>query len=85
MASFFGTVQENGQIQLEDDPHLPKGAKVRITLLQDDSADAGEDQGITMAELLAAPFVGAWEDREDIDDSVAFAERIRRRWEQRAK
>jgi len=32
-----------------------------------------------------APYVGAWEDREDIQDSVKFAEELRRRWERRGQ
>jgi hypothetical protein len=37
-----------------------------------------------VAELTASGFIGAWEDRSDIGDSVEFARRLRERAESRA-
>jgi hypothetical protein len=37
-----------------------------------------------VAELTASGFIGAWEDRADIGDSVAFARRLRERAQTRA-
>jgi hypothetical protein len=37
-----------------------------------------------VAELSASGFIGAWEDRTDIGDSVAFARRLRERAQTRA-
>lgn len=41
------------------------------------------DRGISGAELLAAPFIGVWADRDDIEDTAAFAEDLRKRTEGR--
>jgi hypothetical protein len=37
-----------------------------------------------VAELIESGFIGAWADRDDIEDSVEFARRLRRRAETRA-
>jgi len=37
-----------------------------------------------VAELTASGFIGAWEDRADIGDSVTFARRLRERAQTRA-
>jgi len=44
---------------------------------------AADVRGITGAELLASGIVGMWADREDIGDTAAFAEELRRRSERR--
>jgi hypothetical protein len=38
---------------------------------------------LTMGDLLDSPLIGMWADREDIKDSVSFAEELRRKAEQR--
>ena len=65
----------NGKILLEGDATLPEGARVVVSLVDDDA----QVEGITGAELLAADFIGAWADREDIGDTAKFAEQLRRR------
>jgi hypothetical protein len=84
MATYIGIVQ-NGQIRLEGDQVLPEGAQVRIIVVDndDDVEELEEDQGITGAELLQAPFIGVWADRDDIGDTVEFVEKLRRKWERR--
>jgi hypothetical protein len=79
MTTYEGFVQ-NGQIHLDGDEHLPEGARVIVTLVGD---DPGEVRGITGEELLAAPFIGVWADRDDIGDTAEFAEELRRRWQSR--
>lgn len=40
---------------------------------------------MTARDLLESDLVGIWADREDIDDSLAFARRLRRQAEQRRR
>jgi hypothetical protein len=80
MTVYYGTIQDNGQIQVEGDLAQDAGKRVLITVV--DGPDI--EQGITGAEILASGLVGMWEDREDIVDSVEFAEKLRRNWEQRS-
>lgn len=81
MTTYMGVVQ-NGQIHLEGDLTLPEGTRVTITVHAEDD-DSGEPQGITGAELLKAPFVGVWADRDDIGDTAEFVDKLRRRGERR--
>ena len=70
---YRGRVQ-NGRIVLDDDLTLPEGALVEIYALP---------EGITGAEILNSELMGLWADRDDIGDSVAFAEELRRKAERR--
>jgi hypothetical protein len=79
--TYRGTVV-NGQIQWQDEPQLPDGAEVEMTVL-DQPEDPTAIRGITGAEILASGIVGLWADRDDIDDTVAFAEELRRKAERR--
>ena len=60
---YLGRVH-NGRIDLDGNVALPEGAQVIVSVLTDDVQ--GIDQGVTGAELLAAPFIGTWADRDDI-------------------
>jgi hypothetical protein len=72
----------NGQIDIEGKVTLPEGAQVIVTVLDHESQ--WMDQGITGEELLAAPFIGAWADRDDIGDTAEFAEKLRSRSNERS-
>ncbi len=67
-----GVITEKGELQIEFPSDLPPGpVEVEIRL--------PEVQGLTSEEILASDFVGMWEDRTDIGDSVEYAQELRRR------
>ncbi len=70
---YLGRVHK-GKIHLEGDTYLPEGSQVLVTVLDE---GAGESEGITGAELLAAEFIGAWKERDDIGDTAEFAAELR--------
>ena len=79
--TYNGTIR-NGEIQFEQQPeNLPEGAKVVVTIVNEQ--DEETIKGISAAEILNSGLVGVWADRDDIEDSVKFAEEIRRRAERR--
>jgi hypothetical protein len=67
-----GVIAENGELLIEVPPDLPPGpVEVEIRL--------PDVQGISSEEILASDFVGMWEDRTDIGDSIEYARELRRR------
>jgi len=83
MATYYGTIEEKGKIQLEGDiSDLPVGKRIQVVILEEDD-EPEEVKGITGAEILASGLVGMWADRDDIQDSTEFAENLRRKWERR--
>jgi hypothetical protein len=67
-----GVITENGEVQIEFPPDLPPGPiEIEIRL--------PEVQGISSQEILASDFVGMWEDRTDIRDSIEYARELRQR------
>jgi glycerol kinase len=54
---------------------------LELEVVLDENAD--EPAGITGAELLAAEFIGAWKDRDDIGDTAEFADELRRKSQKR--
>lgn len=80
---YKGKVQ-NGEIQLEDVDRLPEGAQVVVTVVvSEQNGEEIQERGITGAEILASGLVGMWSDRDDIEDSAEFADKLRRKWERR--
>ncbi|MBN1121805.1 MAG: hypothetical protein JXJ17_12055 [Anaerolineae bacterium] len=69
---------------MENDLMLPEGAQVYIVVVEEPAASA-RPAGITGAELAESEIVGMWADREDITDSAAFAEELRRKAERRGR
>jgi len=66
-----GVITEGGKLEIDFPPDLPPGpVEIEIRL--------PEAQGISSEEILASDFVGMWEDRQDIDDSVEYAREWRR-------
>jgi hypothetical protein len=88
MYSYRAVMQENGQIQIKGDAEIPAGTELIVTVVgehdRDEDDEKVEEEGISAEELLSAPFIGIWADRDDIGDSAEFAERIRRNWEHRS-
>jgi hypothetical protein len=73
-----GMITEDGQLQIEFPSDLPPGpVEVEIRL--------PEVQGISSDEILASDFVGMWEDRTDIGDSVEYARQLRRQASRRTQ
>jgi len=78
VTAYQGTVQ-NGQIHFDDGLELPEGAQVIVVVVREKSLV----EGMTGADILASGLVGMWADRDDIEDSAAFVEALRRQAEQR--
>lgn len=74
MYSYRGIVQ-NGQIQLVDTSELLDGTEVIVTVVKEGESDA--PQGILLEELRSQ--IGAWADRDDIQDAAEYAAELRRR------
>ncbi len=81
MVTAYQGLVERGSIQLEEGRMLPDGTRVIVVVMQPDEPAVG--QGISGAEILESDLVGLWADREDITDSVAYAEELRRKAERR--
>jgi endonuclease YncB( thermonuclease family) len=67
------TVEEGGRISLADLP-LKQGQQVEVILLV-----GADDQVLTARQLAESEVVGLWADREDIQDSAAYARELRSR------
>lgn len=66
-----GIITEEGELVVTFPPGLPPGpVEVEIRL--------PETIGISSQEILESDFVGMWEDRTDIEDSVDYARTLRR-------
>jgi hypothetical protein len=81
VTTYQGTIH-NGQIHFDDPPELPEGAQVIVTVVTEDQ-QADMPVGMTGAQILESGIVGMWADRDDITDSAAFAEQLRRNAERR--
>ena len=77
-ATVKAIIPPDHRLVVEVPAELPAGpAEVVLRIL-----DAAEKGG-TADDLLASGLFGIWKDRTDIDDSVAFARRIRQQAERR--
>lgn len=76
--AYQGTIQ-NGQIHFDDNPVIPEGTQVIVVVVGEKSPG----EGMTGADILASGLVGMWANRDDIEDSAAFVETLRRQAEQR--
>lgn len=81
------TVSEDGSVTLRDLP-FAEGEAVEVIVIERarDDEEASEPRGKPgTAEFMArSPLVGLWKDRDDIEDSVAFARRLRKQAQQRS-
>lgn len=75
MVKYLGVV-ENGQVKILEDVELPDGTEVSVTVISS-ADDETEAEGFPLEMLRST--IGFWADREDITDSAAFAEELRRR------
>jgi hypothetical protein len=67
-----GVVTPDHQLELDLPPDIPPGP-VEVEIRQQ------QIKGVTLGQLLESGLVGLWKDRTDIDDSVEFTRRFRRR------
>lgn len=84
-----GYVDEDGQLHTSEQIALPSG-QVEITIqpVQDDAPLTEEEikallisKPVTGAELVNNPAIGIWADREDMQDTEAYVDNLRRnRW-----
>lgn len=68
-------VEKDGEILLTGLP-FKKGQYVDMILMVDSSAKPRPPR-LTARELLHSELIGLWEDRSDIEDSVAYARQLR--------
>jgi len=76
---FVTQVSAKGRLKIPDTMTLPKG-RVEVVIL---SQEGNGKLRPRRKPLREHAFVGMWADREDIIDSVAFAEDLRRNLERR--
>lgn len=68
-------VENDGEIFLTGLPYK-KGQYVEMILLSDSSTTPSRHR-LTARQLLHSELIGLWEDRSDIEDSAAYARRLR--------
>ncbi len=73
-------VEEDGQLLLKGLP-VTRGQEVEVIVRVE--RHGGLADSITVGELLKSDLIGLWADREDIEDSVEFARRLRERAQHR--
>jgi len=69
------TVEKDGEIFLTGLPYK-KGQFVEMILLSDASTLLNSPR-LTARQLLQSDLIGLWEDRDDIEDSSAYARQLR--------
>ena len=74
-------VEKDGEILVKGLPYR-KGQCVEVILLPESSA-ASTKRRLTASRLLHSELIGLWEDREDIEDSAAYARRLREQAQRR--
>lgn len=74
------TIEQDGEIHLSNLP-LKKGQQVEMIVLT--NVLPPEPVPLTAARLLESGLIGLWEDRDDIDDSAAYARQLREQAQQR--
>ncbi len=74
-------VETDGEIVLRGLP-VEKGQRVEMILLTEPSEQPARPH-LTARKLLQSGLVGLWEDRDDIEDSSAYARQLRERAQRR--
>jgi hypothetical protein len=67
-----GVITPDGHLQVDLPSDLPPGP-VEVEIRQSGIV------GVSLGELLESGLVGLWADRTDIEDSIEFARKLRRR------
>lgn len=75
------TIQTDGELVLRNLP-CKKGQTVEVTLTVHPN-DVPARPVMTGADLIESGLIGMWKDRKDIEDSSAYARRLREEAEQR--
>jgi len=76
---FVTQVTAKGKLKIPDTMALPKGRVEVIVLSENGNGKLRKRR----KSLRQDPFVGMWADREDISDTIIFAEDLRRNLEQK--
>ena len=76
-------IVKDGQIRLTDLPYK-RGDRVEIIVLPR-GREAGPRVRLTVGQLRRSGLIGLWKDRTDIEDSSAYARRLRERVQQRGE
>jgi len=74
-------VEKDGEILVKGLPYR-KGQCVEVILLPESSATSTK-RHLTASRLLHSGLIGLWEDREDIEDSAAYACQLREQEQRR--
>ena len=75
--------QRDIHIQLPDDAPVGPAEVIVVIAPAESSTESPDKRGGTARDLLESPLFGLWADREDIEDSVAYARRLRSLAEER--
>ena len=75
------TIEKDGELRMTDLP-CPKGQSVQIIILYEPKKSK-KRKYMTAGDLLASDLVGIWQDRTDIDDTLEFAQKLRKQAETR--
>ncbi len=73
-------VQKGGVIQVQS-PELKPGTSAEVIILMETTQTV--EQKMTAGDLLDSGLIGLWASRSDLGDSLTFAQRLRRRAENR--
>ncbi len=75
-------IEKDGEITMRGLP-FKKGDRVEMILVP--AASPSDVRKLTARRLLQSGVIGLWKDRTDIDDSSAFARRLREQAQTRSK
>ena len=75
-------VAEDGQLTIIGLP-FKKGAMVEVIVLPQAERSTKRRSRLTVGQLRRSDLIGLWEDRDDIEDSGAYARRLRERTQNR--
>ena len=80
--SIRSEVQADRRLEIQIPKHVPLGpAEVVVVIFPEQPGVARKP--LTAGDLLRSPLFGLWKDREDIEDSLKFARRLRAEAEHR--
>ena len=77
------TVDQDGEVHLSGLP-CKRGQEVELILIFEEEADRPTNR-LTARQLLHSGLIGLWRDRDEIQDSSAFARSLREQAQQRAR
>lgn len=69
---------ENGRLVFSQPLQLPEGAEVNVQIVFESVSPEDSDTDKALSDIF-----GMWRDREDMQDSVAWVEKERQKWQHR--